>query len=58
MAAAEATGKITIVKHTDTAFAGIEEPLWFVCSSTSDDVDIKVTLLKEDTNFSQPLSWH
>ena len=28
MAAAESTGKITIVKHTDTAFAGIEEPLF------------------------------
>ena len=28
MVAAEAAGKITIVKHTDTAFAGIEEPLF------------------------------
>ena len=28
MAAAEAAGKITIVKHTSTAFAGIEEPLF------------------------------
>ena len=28
MAAAEASGKITVVKHTDTAFAGIEEPLF------------------------------
>ena len=28
MVAAEAAGKITIVKHTSTAFAGIEEPLF------------------------------